>query len=80
MASERVHVNFLSREAARVAARQQMRPPGTHGRPRLRARGSFQCLVGNRVGEDFFVSLVEVGINLLSVHVGSFQSLPRAEY
>jgi hypothetical protein len=37
-------------------------PPGRKGR---RARGSLQGLVGNRVGEDFFVSLVEVGIGLL---------------
>ena len=29
--------------------------------PPLRARGSFQRLVGNRAGEDIFVSLVEVG-------------------
>jgi hypothetical protein len=29
--------------------------------PPLRARGSFQCLVGNRVGENIFVSLVEGG-------------------
>jgi hypothetical protein len=30
-----------------------------NGHP-LRARGSFQRLVGNRVGEDIFVGLVEV--------------------
>ena len=32
----------------------------------LRTRGGFQCFIGNRVGEDFFVSLVEgdsVGIH-----------------
>ena len=34
-------------------------------RPPLRARGNFQRLVGNCAGEDFFVSLVEVGIGLL---------------
>lgn len=29
--------------------------------PPLRARGSLQCLIASRVGEDFFVSLVELG-------------------
>jgi hypothetical protein len=28
--------------------------------PACRARGSFQCFVGNCVGQDFFVGLVEV--------------------
>jgi hypothetical protein len=45
-------------------------PPGRKGR---RARSGLQCLVGNCVGEDVFISLVEVevGIGLL-VHCHSY--------
>src|SRR6266446_6403334 len=35
--------------------------------PPLLARGSLQGLVGNRVGEDFFVSLVELGSGVAGI-------------
>ena len=47
--------------------------------PPLRARGSFQCLVGDFIGENFFVSLVEGGSGGADIIHGQCSYLPQMQ-
>ena len=46
-----------SQGSAEQAAQDYIRTTARYLQLPLRARGSFQCLIGNRVGEDIFVNL-----------------------
>src|ERR1700730_13763640 len=61
-----------------MSAPEKQRTVGVTGRtpPPLRARGNFQCLVGNSVGEDIFVSLVEGGSGGAGIVHGECSTLP----